>query len=51
MKEKNGPKNIYIYLYSSQLYINLKNKSALAGTGGFWEGASPTAMAIGDCKQ
>lgn len=40
-------KYIYIYLYSSQLYINLKNKSVLAGTREFWEGASPTAMAIG----
>lgn len=30
-KEKNGPKNIY--LYSSQLYINLKSKFALAGNG------------------
>lgn len=31
LKEKNGPKNIY--LYSSHLYITLKSKCALAGNG------------------
>lgn len=37
MKEKNGPKNLY--LYSSQLYRNLKNKFALTGSlGGVLKG-------------
>lgn len=44
MKEKNGPKNLY--LYSSQLYINLKNKFALAGNGGSEKGRHLLQMAI-----
>lgn len=43
-------KYIYIYLYSSQLYINFKNKFTLAGNGEVWEGTLPTANGYWNCK-
>lgn len=51
MKEKNGPKNIYIYLYSSQLYINLKKQVCAPRYWGILGRSVTYCDGYWDCKQ